>query len=428
MAKKMRRTWSQRLTISFVTVSAIACLAAAGALAAGQWVVSTRQIVELAELDPADPRTITNPVVIEPGATTTTTLPGQTTTSTMAAELAEPDAANFLIVGADNGDCVDIDDPTVGNRGSSARSDTIMVWRINPKTNQLAVLSFPRDLYVEVPGKGNTRINNAYVRDDPELMQQTILDNFGVPIDHFIQVDFCAFRELVGAVGGVEVPFEFPARDSATLLNIPQAGCQLLDANMALSYVRSRKYQYEDPAGSGNWRTDGTSDFGRIARQQDFIRRVIAKVIDEGLYKPDVVSGLIKFNSDYIVVDSELTLEKTIEFANTLRLMNPAEIATYRIESRGKNVGGAAVQEPLLNSDNMKAILAVFQGVATLAASPDQVFGTATTDAAAPSTTVSSAGGITTTTTISDEPVVTQPSVVATENVGGVSPDPTATC
>jgi LCP family protein required for cell wall assembly len=430
VAKKMRRTWSQRLTIVFVTLSAIACLTAAGALAAGQWVVSNRQIVELAELESADPRTIVNPVVIEPGATTTTTLPGQTTTSTTVAELAEPDAANFLIVGADNGDCVDIDDPTVGNRGSSARSDTIMVWRINPKTNQLAVLSFPRDLYVRVPGKGNTRINNAYVRDDPTLMRQTIFDNFGVPIDHFIQVDFCAFRELVGAVGGVEVPFEFPARDSATLLNIPEAGCQLLDANMALSYVRSRKYQYEDPAGSGNWKTDGTSDFGRIARQQDFIRRVIAKVIAEGLYKPDVVSGLIKTNSDYIVVDSELTLEKTIEFANTLRLMNPAEIATYRIDSRGKNVGGAAVQEPLLNSDNMQAILAVFRGEATLAAIPDQVFDTTTTDAGAAPTTVGTTDGTAdgTTTTISDEPVATQPTVVATENVGGVSPDPTATC
>lgn len=427
MANKMRRTWSQRLTISFVTLSAIACLGAAGALAAGQWVVSNRQIVEIAAPGEADAREFSTPVVIEPGATTSTTLPGQTTTSTARAELAEPDAANFLITGADNGDCVDADDPTVGNRGASARSDTIMVWRVNPKTNQLAVLSFPRDLYVKIPGNGSQRINAAYRRDEPQLLIDTIYQNFGVPIDHYIQVDFCAFRELVAAVGGIEIPFEFPARDSATRLNIPEAGCQLLDADMALNYVRSRKYQYEDPPGSGNWRTDGTSDFGRIARQQDFIRRVIAKVIDDGLYRPEVVSGLLRTNSDYVVIDDELTLEKTIEFANTLRLMNPAEIATYRIESRGKNVGGAAVQEPLLNGDNMKAILAVFRGEATLAAIPDQVFETTTTNASAPSTTVR-ATGESTITSVSDGSVATQPTVVATENVGGISPDPTATC
>ncbi|HUF99660.1 MAG TPA: LCP family protein [Ilumatobacter sp.] len=430
MTKKMRRTWPQRLTISFVTLSALGCLGAAGALAAGQWVVSNRQIVEIAAPGDADPREINNPVVIEPGATTTTTLPGETTTSTTEVPLAEPDAANFLITGADNGDCVDADDPTVGNRGSSARSDTIMVWRINPKTNQLAVLSFPRDLYVAIPGNGRQRINQAYRRDKPQLLIDTIDQNFGVPIDHYIQVDFCAFRRLVEAVGGIEVPFEFPARDSASLLNVPEAGCQLLDADMALSYVRSRKYQYEDPAGSGNWRTDGTSDFGRIARQQDFIRRVIAKVIDEGLYKPEVVSGLLNVNSEYIVIDDELTLEKTLEFANTLRLMNPAEITTYRIESVGKNVGGAAVQEPRIGGDNMKAILAVFRGEATLAAIPDQVFETGTTVAVDTTTDTQPDDGTTTTTSpaVSDEPVQTQPTVVATENTLGVSPDPAATC
>jgi LCP family protein required for cell wall assembly len=431
MTKKMRRTWSQRLTISFVALSGVACVGAAGALAAGQWVVSNRQIVEIAAPSEADPRDVFTPEVIEPGATTTTatSLPAQMTTSTTVPELAEPDAANFLITGADNGDCVDANDPTVGNRGASGRSDTIMVWRVNPKTNQLAVLSFPRDLYVDIPGEGTRRINEAYRRDNPQLLIDTIYQTVGVVVDHYIQVDFCAFRVLVEAVGGVKIPFEFPARDPESLLDIPEAGCQLLGADMALSYVRSRYYQYEDPAGSGSWKTDGSSDFGRIARQQDFIRRVIAKIVDEGLYKPEVVLGLLRTYSDYIVVSPGLTPEKTVEFANTLRSINPADIATYRIESRTIRVGGAQVEEPRLNGDNMKAILAVFKGEATLAAIPDQVFET-TTAQPTTSAVADSATGDTTATSGRNDPFpgTTQPTVVAVDIVGGVSPDPNATC
>ena len=86
----------------------------------------------------------------------------------------------------------------------------------------------------------------------------TIYENFGIGIDHYIQVDFCAFKTLVDAVGGVTVPFEYPARDDNTGLNVPAPGCFTFDGDHALAYVRSRHYEYEDPPGSGNWKTDPT--------------------------------------------------------------------------------------------------------------------------------------------------------------------------
>jgi anionic cell wall polymer biosynthesis LytR-Cps2A-Psr (LCP) family protein len=191
---------------------------------------------------------------------------------------------------------------------------------------------------------------------------------------------------------------------------------------MALAYVRSRKYQYEDPPGSGEWQSDGTSDFGRIARQQDFLRRVVAKIIDDGLYKPSVATALIQTNRDYLVTDTGLTLRRMLEFGNTLRTLDPASITTYRVESSSETIGGQEVEVPRIRGENMQAILAVFRGEATLAAAPEQVFATPTTPTSPPSapTTVASSDDAASATTL--------PSVVAEENIVGVAPGRDLVC
>jgi LCP family protein required for cell wall assembly len=430
MATPTRRTWAQRLTFALVVVTAIACFATAGALAAGQWVLSQRRLVELDAPSTQHREDAAEPVVIVPGATTTVATGSTTTTTTIA--LAEPDAANFLVTGADNGDCLGDATPTVGDRTElGERSDTIMIWRANPSANQLAVLSLPRDLYVDIAGGRKARINSAFRRDDPSRLIDTIYLNFGIPIDHYVQVDFCAFKRLVDAVGGVPVPFQYPARDPNSGLLVPEAGCVNLDGDAALAYVRSRKYQYEDPPGSGNWVTDPTSDFGRISRQQDFLRRTVAKIIDDGLYSPDVASALISTNRDYLVTDAGLTPRRMLEFANTLRRLDPDTITTYRIESTSETTsGGDKVERPRIGGDNMQAILAVFRGEATLAAAPEQVLEASTTVATTVvattvSTTEPRVGGDD---AAGDMPSTTLPTVEAEENVVGVAPTRDESC
>jgi LCP family protein required for cell wall assembly len=375
-----RRTWPQRLTIALVVVTAVACFAGAGGLALGQWVLSERQLVSIVAPSSDFAGSDAAPDVVLPGAEAPTDDPAAVTSTTVL-ELAEPDAANFLIVGADNSNCDVTGAPVTDDRGDlGERSDTIMIWRANPEINQLAVLSLPRDLYVDIAGGRKARINSAYVRDDPTKLIDTIFLNFGIPIDHYVQVDFCAFQRLVDAVGGVEVPFSAPARDRRSGLIVTEVGCVNLDGAQALAYVRSRHYQYEDPPGSDNWREDGTSDFGRIARQQDFLRRVVAKVINEGLYSPGVATAIIDTNQQYLVTDTGLTLRRMLEFANTLRRLDPTEIATYRIESSSEvTSAGEEVERPRLGGDNMLAILSVFRGEATIASAPEQVFESTTT-------------------------------------------------
>ena len=431
--KKPRRTWPQRLTFGFVIVVAIACFATAAGLATAQWVLSQRNLITLDAPTSAQGGVAGSPDVITPGATTT--LPGGSIVTTTSIVLAEPAAANFLIVGADNNACDGSNVAAEDRTGIGERSDTIMIWRANPDVNQLAVLSLPRDLYVEVAGGRRARINSAFRRDDPTKLIDTIFLNFGIRIDHYIQVDFCAFERLVDGVGGVVVPFDYPARDRRAGLLVPEAGCVRLDGDDALAYVRSRHYQFEDPPGSGNWFTDGTSDFGRISRQQDFLRRVIANVIDEGLYSPNVATALITTNREYLVTDAGLTLRRMLEFANTLRRLDPSEITTYRVESTSETTdSGELVERPRIAGDNMKAILALFRGEATLASAPTQEFEPENTTTTAGATTTTSTPS-TTSGTVDTQPdsdgaptTTALPQVEADENIVGIAPDRNVVC
>jgi hypothetical protein len=213
-AKKLPRTWPQRFMILAVFVFGFGSFGAAGALYAGQRIIEDRNLAP-AIIDPSLATAVERPpiVTIEPNeATTAPSAPPETFPP------AEPDARNFLITGADNNSCVDPTSPYAGAFGDRTdfgeRSDTIMMWRVNPSTSQVAVLSFPRDLFVDIAGTSRKgRINEAYERDNPQQLIDTIYQNFGINTDHFVQVDFCAFRTLVNAVGGVAVPF---GRRSAT--------------------------------------------------------------------------------------------------------------------------------------------------------------------------------------------------------------------
>lgn len=128
------------------------------------------------------------------------------------------DAENFLLTGSDNGACTSPDSATSGGIGDRTsfgeRSDTIMIIRIDPSSKQAAILSFPRDLWVNIAGTTRqNRINSAFQSTDPNRLVATIKENFDIPVDHYVNINFCAFKEIVTAVDGVKVPFLYPTRD-----------------------------------------------------------------------------------------------------------------------------------------------------------------------------------------------------------------------
>lgn len=306
--------------------------------------------------------------------------------STEAPVLVDVTAKNFLITGSDNGACVDPDSPyaaAFGNRnGLGERADTIMILRLDPKTNAAAVLSFPRDMWVRIGGtKRMGRINSAFNADDPNTLILTIWDNFGILADHYVNIDFCAFKQIVDAVGGVRVPFATPVRDKNTNLLIEVAGCHTFSGEEGLAYVRSRHFKYFDPK-KKEWIEDPAADRGRISRQQDFLRRAIQKALDKSAGSPAVAKQLIDAGIQNVILDANLTTGKLLDLATAMKNLDPTTMRTYQVEGRGVDKSGQSVLEPMLKSDSMKAVLAVFQGKARLVDAPEQIFEMATTSVA----------------------------------------------
>ena len=385
--RQRRRTWPQRLVLTFNSLLAVACFGTAITVYYGNEKANDRKVVSILGAQGGPKLTLPS---------TTTPIDPATGQPSVTDPVIPVDltAKNFLITGTDNGACIDPDSPyaaAFGNRnGLGERADTIMILRLDPKTNAAAVLSFPRDLWVRINGKKTQgRINSAFNRDDPNPLIITIFDNFGILIDHYVNIDFCAFKEIVDAVGGVRVPFATPVRDKNTNLLIEAPGCHTFGGEEGLAYVRSRHFRYYD-AKTKKWVEDPASDRGRISRQQDFLRRAIQKALDKSAGNPTIAKDLIDAALKYVILDENLTAGKLLDLASAMKNLDTSTMKTYQVEGVGKRVGELSVIEPRLKTDNMKAVLAVFQGRARLVDAPEQIFEVATTTAA-PATTTATA-------------------------------------
>jgi LCP family protein required for cell wall assembly len=170
--------------------------------------------------------------------------------------LPQPDGQiNIVLLGSD-------ERPEVGG----VRTDTIMLLTINPDHETVSLISFPRDLYVYIPGWDNGRINTAIQHGSFDGVKNTFEYNFGVRPDHYIMINFNAFVEVIDSLGGIDVQVPVPLadnRDYVGWFSLP-AGLVHMDGSTALWYVRSRMT---------------TSDFDRTRRQQEIIQATFEKLI-----------------------------------------------------------------------------------------------------------------------------------------------------
>jgi polyisoprenyl-teichoic acid--peptidoglycan teichoic acid transferase len=161
---------------------------------------------------------------------------------------------------------------TNGEGASGARSDTIMLVRLNPDKKATAIMSLPRDLKVHIPGHGVDKINAAYEFGGPALTLQTVKQLTGLPINHVVNVTFKGFWRAVNAIGCVYTDVDrdyFNDTAEFTYINI-DPGYQRLCARQALQYVRFRHFD---------------TDLVRSARQQDFLRQMKQQVTYTELIK-----------------------------------------------------------------------------------------------------------------------------------------------
>lgn len=199
-----------------------------------------------------------------------------------------PEGANYLVVGVDNlgdGPLNDFDNGAFGNRDGDKNSDTMMIVHVEPKAERTLIVSFPRDLWVNIPGHGGSKLNGAF-QYGAQAIIDTFKSNFDVDINHYIELNFKSFVGLVNTLGNVPVYVPYEAQDVYTGLGLPNGGCWSLDGEGSLRWVRSRYLQYRDSR-TGNWvYADIIPDLGRIARQQDFMRRLAGIAVAKSLANP----------------------------------------------------------------------------------------------------------------------------------------------
>lgn len=283
----------------------------------------------------------------------------------LAPEVEKGEPANFLILGSDSrSELTDPDAPRAFGDVDGERSDTVMVVHVDPESQTGFVVSFPRDTWVDIPGYGEAKLNAAYGLGQEELVVKTLQENFDIEINHYLEVNFDGFREIVDAIGGVPIFFNAPARDRYSELNIPEAGCHVLDGRQALSYARSRYYEaYTEDDG---WKQDPRSDLSRIERQQYFMRSLAAYALNRGARNPLTAYELVTGVFDYMKRDSELDLGDIKGLINAFRDLDPASIEMATLPTEGKRIDGQAVQ--VVREDDAAPLLARLRTFTTPAA------------------------------------------------------------
>jgi LCP family protein required for cell wall assembly len=253
------------------------------------------------------------------------------------AQLSEPIGRDltFLVVGSDSRE--GIEDLTFFGPAGGERGDVIMLVRLDAASGEARILSVPRDLWVEIPGHGEDKINAAFAYGGPSLMVQTIRENLGIDVNHYVEVDFVGFIEMVNELGGIEMTFAHPARDLKSGLNVG-AGPQILDGEQALAYARSRSY--EEHQGE-RWVSIDASDLGRANRQQQVVRAILSKLKSPAsIAEAGEIAGSMAEN---MTVDGRLAASSIGSLAWDFRGVLTGGIEGQTLPVYGDTVRGASV-------------------------------------------------------------------------------------
>lgn len=289
---------------------------------------------------------------------------------------------------------VDSDEGLAGaERTGPFRGDTVLLARIDPGHETLTVLPIPRDLLVDIPGHGQGRINEATAAGGPGLLIETIHQNLGIEVDHYLQADFRGAIAIGEAVGGLRLSFPNAVRDQHTGFTAA-AGCSDMDGTQLLALARSRHLDYLE---DGTWRRDPTSDLGRMERQQAIGAAMLAQLTEVDASDPKALDRLLDAAVDELAIDEQTSPK---ELLGLFRGIEGSEYQALRYPVADHLTDGGA--QVLLLGDQAAGVTAAFLGVdePQLPRTPDSATTsgtgadpgpTATSTTAAPSTTTSTA-------------------------------------
>jgi len=243
---------------------------------------------------------------------------------------------------------------------NGVNSDVIMILHADPVHHRLALLSIPRDLFV--PNARNTGANKVDAGLDQGMTQvvAAIEEDFGIPIQHAVSLNFDQFANIVDALGGINMSFPISVFDAESGLNVKAATCVHLDGTQALQVVRARHLQYDAPGTTGSnaeyWPQEALSDLARIRRDHEFLRVLASAVAKRGLGDPitdvDLINSVkadLTFDQSWSVSDMahlvldfhSIDIQKVPQLTLPVAVVNDPDGGGGGLMFRGANYGDA---------------------------------------------------------------------------------------
>lgn len=222
----------------------------------------------------------------------------------------------FLIIGSDS-------------RGKeNGRADTIIIVRVYPQKERVIIISIPRDYRVEIPGHGKRKINSAYALGGARLMIETVSKYLDLEINHYAVIDFVGFNKVVDSLGGVTVNVEKRMYEKGhSNINL-YPGVQRLRGNQALAFVR--------------FRHDREGDFGRIRRQQEFIRALSEEFLTPAaIPRYPRIANIIADN-----LETDMNITELVGYSRLYAGFKNKDLQTIMLPGETKNINGVSFVVP----------------------------------------------------------------------------------
>jgi len=302
-------------------------------------------------------------------------------------------ALNYLLVGSDTREGLTKEQSKLLRVGTTksaagARSDTMLLVHISKARDRATIISIPRDSLVVIPehqsslykdrtvAAANGKINAAFAWGGAPLLIQTIENETGVRIDHYIEIGFAGFAGIVDSLGGIEVCSKKDIDDPQSHL-VMSAGVHTLNGVEALKYVRTRDF-------------DGMGDLGRMQRQQQFMSAVLRKVTSSGvLLNPVKVINLFNAAIATVKTDSQLNTSDLITLAKQLKNLSASKVRTLTIplgnpNARVSGLGSVVVWDKVLAPDLFNRLILDLPLVDEVTPSPSASSSTSPSPSVAP--------------------------------------------
>ena len=263
--------------------------------------------------------------------------------TTSAAVGQSANTTNILMVGSTDRCALKVQNPIYGicSQGvTGVNSDVVMILHLDYNTGKISLLSIPRDLFIPNARQDGANKIDAALAEGPNQLVNAIQQDFGIPINKYVELNFDTFAGVVDALGGIKMYFPMPVYDAYSQLKQFQTGCVSLTGQQALTVVRARHLQYKpndsygsDPSG---WPQENQSDLARIRRDHEFLRVLASAVSKQGLGNPITDAKLVNNVAPQLTV-AGISTSDMVNMITTFHSVNSQSTPQYTLPVMASN-------------------------------------------------------------------------------------------